>query len=43
MEWSIQQVHRGMMQTAMGIVREEGASKLFQGITPALYRHVVYR
>lgn len=32
-----------MMQTAIGIVREEGATKLWQGITPALYRHVVYR
>lgn len=31
------------MQTALGIVKEEGANKLFQGITPALYRHVVYR
>ncbi|CRL00728.1 CLUMA_CG013984, isoform B [Clunio marinus] len=35
-------IHRGMIQTAVGIVREEGATKLFQGLTPALYRHVVY-
>lgn len=34
--------HRGMLATAMGIVREEGALKLWQGVTPALYRHVVY-
>lgn len=34
--------HRGMVATAMGIVREEGAIKLWQGVTPALYRHVVY-
>jgi len=34
--------HRGMLATAFGIVREEGAMKLWQGLTPALYRHVVY-
>ncbi|XP_030382294.1 mitochondrial uncoupling protein 4 isoform X2 [Scaptodrosophila lebanonensis] len=34
--------YRGMMATAFGIVREEGALKLWQGVTPALYRHVVY-
>lgn len=32
-----------MVATACGIVREEGAMKLWQGVTPALYRHVVYR
>lgn len=32
-----------MLQTAVGIIKEEGALKLFQGLTPALYRHVVYR
>lgn len=31
-----------MIKTALGIVNEEGAHKLWQGITPALYRHVVY-
>jgi solute carrier family 25 uncoupling protein 27 len=31
-----------MVGTAMGIVREEGLLKLFQGISPALFRHVVY-
>ncbi|XP_059616899.1 mitochondrial uncoupling protein 4 [Phlebotomus argentipes] len=34
--------HRGMLATALGIAREEGALKLWQGVTPALYRHVVY-
>ncbi|XP_034119104.1 mitochondrial uncoupling protein 4 isoform X1 [Drosophila nasuta] len=34
--------YRGMVATAFGIVREEGALKLWQGVTPALYRHVVY-
>ncbi|EDV91835.1 mitochondrial uncoupling protein 4 [Drosophila grimshawi] len=34
--------YRGMVATAFGIVREEGAIKLWQGVTPALYRHVVY-
>lgn len=32
-----------MVATALGIVREEGAIRLWQGVTPALYRHVVYR
>lgn len=35
--------YRGMVATCFGIVREEGALKLWQGVTPALYRHVVYR
>lgn len=30
------------MATAAGIVREEGALRLWQGVTPALYRHLVY-
>ncbi|XP_050432899.1 mitochondrial uncoupling protein 4 [Adelges cooleyi] len=34
--------YRGMLKTAIGIVNEEGALKLWQGIPPALYRHVVY-
>lgn len=34
--------YRGMLATASGIVREEGALKLWQGVTPALYRHIVY-
>lgn len=32
-----------MVATAVGIAREEGFFKLWQGISPALYRHVVYR
>ncbi|XP_032756584.1 mitochondrial uncoupling protein 4 isoform X5 [Rattus rattus] len=34
--------YRGMMRTALGIVQEEGFLKLWQGVTPAIYRHVVY-
>ncbi|XP_073830043.1 uncoupling protein 4A [Musca autumnalis] len=34
--------YRGMMATAAGIVKEEGPLKLWQGVTPALYRHIVY-
>ncbi|KAH8387468.1 hypothetical protein KR093_007277, partial [Drosophila rubida] len=34
--------YRGMVATAFGIVREEGPLKLWQGVTPALCRHVVY-
>lgn len=34
--------YRGMFKTAVGIVNEEGALKLWQGVSPALYRHVVY-
>jgi len=34
--------HRGMVATIAGIVREEGVLKLWQGVTPALYRHMVY-
>ena len=32
----------GMMNTAVGIVRHEGFFNLWQGLTPALYRHMVY-
>ncbi|XP_023714251.1 mitochondrial uncoupling protein 4 isoform X2 [Cryptotermes secundus] len=34
--------YRGMVQTALGIAKEEGFLKLWQGITPAIYRHVIY-
>ncbi|KAM8952343.1 mitochondrial uncoupling protein 4 [Pelodytes ibericus] len=34
--------YRGMVRTAVGIVHEEGLLKLWQGATPAVYRHVVY-
>ncbi|KAG1963577.1 mitochondrial uncoupling protein [Pimephales promelas] len=34
--------YRGMLSTAMGIVREEGPLKLWRGVTPAIYRHIVY-
>ena len=32
--------YRGMVRTALGIVQEEGFLKLWQGVTPAIYRHV---
>ncbi|XP_058410188.1 mitochondrial uncoupling protein 4 isoform X4 [Diceros bicornis minor] len=34
--------YRGMVRTALGIVQEEGFLKLWQGVTPAIYRHIVY-
>ncbi|XP_036172058.1 mitochondrial uncoupling protein 4 isoform X4 [Myotis myotis] len=34
--------YRGMVRTALGIVQEEGFLRLWQGVTPAIYRHVVY-
>ncbi|XP_054035897.1 mitochondrial uncoupling protein 4 isoform X2 [Dryobates pubescens] len=34
--------YRGMLCTAAGIVQEEGLQKLWQGATPAVYRHIVY-
>lgn len=34
--------YRGMVGTAVGIAREEGALKLWQGATPAVCRHIVY-
>ncbi|GFT62406.1 mitochondrial uncoupling protein 4 [Trichonephila clavipes] len=33
---------KGMFNTAIGIVQEEGLFKLWQGVTPAIYRHLVY-
>jgi solute carrier family 25 uncoupling protein 27 len=33
---------RGMLMTGMGIVREEGFFRLWHGMSPAIYRHVVY-
>lgn len=32
--------YRGMVRTALGIVQEEGFLKLWQGVTPAIYRHI---
>ncbi|XP_075057423.1 mitochondrial uncoupling protein 4 [Mixophyes fleayi] len=34
--------YRGMVRTAVGIMQEEGLLKLWQGATPAVYRHIVY-
>ncbi|KAI1303745.1 Mitochondrial uncoupling protein 4 [Halotydeus destructor] len=33
---------RGMFRTMYGIVHEEGFFKLWQGMSPAIYRHLVY-
>lgn len=32
--------YRGMLRTAAGVVQEEGLLKLWQGATPAVYRHI---
>ena len=34
--------YRGMLKTALGIIREEGPLKLWQGVSPAVLRHLVY-
>ncbi|KAH3871727.1 mitochondrial uncoupling protein 4-like [Dreissena polymorpha] len=34
--------NRGMLKILHGIVTEEGFFMLWQGVTPALYRHIVY-
>ncbi|RLW12419.1 hypothetical protein DV515_00000633 [Chloebia gouldiae] len=34
--------YRGMLRTAAAIAQEEGVRKLWQGATPAVYRHIVY-
>ncbi|CAG2056757.1 unnamed protein product [Timema podura] len=34
--------YRGMLHTGLGIVHEEGVVMLWRGVTPAIYRHVVY-
>lgn len=35
-------VYRGMTKTAIGIAREEGLRKLWEGLPPAVLRHFVY-
>jgi len=35
-------VYKGMVGTAFGIVKNEGFSGLYQGLPPALLRHIVY-
>ncbi|XP_043209097.1 mitochondrial uncoupling protein 4-like isoform X2 [Amphibalanus amphitrite] len=34
--------YRGLFRTGLGVVREEGILCLWQGITPAVFRHVIY-
>ncbi|XP_063868402.1 mitochondrial uncoupling protein 4-like isoform X5 [Scylla paramamosain] len=34
--------YRGLARTGVGIVQEEGLLKLWQGVTPAVYRHLIY-
>ncbi|CAF0780239.1 unnamed protein product [Didymodactylos carnosus] len=34
--------YRGMTATALGIARQEGVWYLWQGVSPALYRHLIY-
>ena len=34
--------YRGMIGTALGIIKEEGFLMLWRGILPALYRHAIY-
>ena len=31
-----------MLTTGFGIIREEGFFRLWQGMSPAIYRHIVY-
>ena len=34
--------YRGMVRTMVGVAREEGVTRLWQGCTPGLARHLVY-
>ncbi|OWF49407.1 mitochondrial uncoupling protein 4-like [Mizuhopecten yessoensis] len=34
--------YRGMVATALGIVQEEGLTSIYQGLSAALYRHIIY-
>ncbi|NWX37653.1 UCP4 protein, partial [Notiomystis cincta] len=34
--------YRGMLRTAAAVAQEEGVRQLWQGATPAVYRHIVY-
>lgn len=36
------QERQGMLKTALGIIRNEGLSSIVRGLSPALYRHVIY-
>ena len=35
-------IKRGMIRVAIGVVKEEGCLKLWQGLSPAIYRHLIY-
>jgi solute carrier family 25 uncoupling protein 27 len=39
---STQTKRLGMFRTALGVVRNEGMMQLWSGLSPALYRHVIY-
>lgn len=34
--------NRGMLRVALGVVKDEGVLKLWQGLLPAVYRHIIY-
>ena len=38
----VQFKYRGMLRTALGIVKDEGLLMLWRGMLPALYRHAIY-
>lgn len=33
---------QGMLRTGIGIIQNEGVTGIFKGLSPALYRHVIY-
>lgn len=37
-----QQPYRGMVKTTLSLISEEGFFKLWQGLTPMIYRHSIY-
>ena len=34
--------YRGLLSTGLGVAREEGLAKLWQGVTPGMARHIIY-
>ena len=39
---AVRRQYRGTLATMAGVAREEGAARLWQGVTPGLARHLVY-